>query len=345
MLIEDLRDGDSIYNMDLLIFDVSKRVATSGKEYLHFVFQDSTGNIEANKWEIVPDDVNKFKKGAIVKVTGEVLLYRTAYQIKIKSMELNRDSSALSSLLQQAPFSEDFLKKKLDVYLNSIKDEDIYTLTKALIDEYYSAYVSYPAATKNHHAYMRGLLHHSLTMADTALYLCSIYKSLNRDLLLAGALIHDLGKTQEFSSVSAPEYTLEGKLCGHISIGFAELRRIARELGYFDIDKPDLDVDKEEIKRLEVKKEKAIILGHMILSHHDLPEYGSPVRPLTREAYALSCIDDFDAKMQILDKAFKTVNPGDMTEKLFSMDDRRFYLPSFEESEKDPAGLDDLKIS
>lgn len=340
MKISDLVDGSSLINMPLLISDVSKRVATSSKEYLHFIFQDSSGNIEANKWDLALGDIETFKKGIVVNVTGDVLLYRNSFQVKIKTMTVNDDPNAIVTLLQQAPVSIDVLKKKLDVYLNSIADEDIYKLTKAILDEYKTQYETYPAASKNHHNFVYGLLYHSLTMADAALSLCHIYTKINRDILLAGTLIHDIGKTIELTGCKATEYTLEGKMCGHISIGFAELRRLAKELGYFDIDSKDVSsLSMEEKRALEVKKEKAILLEHMILAHHGIPEYGSPVMPLTREAFALSMIDDFDAKMQILDKAFKTVIPGERTEKIFSMDDRYFYLPSFASVEDEVTGL------
>lgn len=341
MKIEDLVDGSALYNMPLLINDVSKRVASSSKEYLHFIFQDSSGNIEANKWEIIPSDIEKYKKGVVVNVTGDVFTYRNANQIKIKTIELNEDKDAILSLLQQAPVDIKILKKKLEVYLNSIQDEDIFKLTKAIIDEYYEKYIVYPAASKNHHNFVAGLLYHSITMADAALSLCQIYKKLDRDMLLAGTLIHDIGKTIELNGCKATEYTLEGKMCGHISIGFAEIRRLALKLGYFAIDEVEPStLDANSRRKLEIRKEKAILIEHMILSHHGIPEYGSPVTPLTREAFALSMIDDFDAKMQILDKAYKNVIPGERTEKIFSMDDRYFYLPSYSDVEDKVSGLD-----
>jgi 3'-5' exoribonuclease len=127
--------------------------------------------------------------------------------------------------------------------------------------------------------------------------------------LVAGALIHDIGKTLELSGPVATQFTLEGKLLGHISIMQAEIREAAKELN--------------------MTGEIPVIMEHMVLSHHTKPEFGSPVPPLTREALALAMIDDMDAKMMILDKAYEGVNPGEFTQKIFTMDDRYFYLPLY----------------
>jgi 3'-5' exoribonuclease len=151
-------------------------------------------------------------------------------------------------------------------------------------------------------------------MADLAEKVCQIYPSLNRDVLIAGTLIHDIGKTVELSGPVATQFTLEGKLLGHISIMQAEVRMAAKELG--------------------MTGEIPVIMEHMVLSHHGIPEYGSPVMPLTREALALNMIDDMDAKMMILDKAYADVEPGGYTSKLFTMDERYFYKPLYTKEEK-----------
>jgi 3'-5' exoribonuclease len=123
------------------------------------------------------------------------------------------------------------LEKKLDAYLDSLQNEDVAKLTRHIIAKFRAKYVDWPAAVRNHHNFVSGLLYHSLTMADLAEKVCQIYPSLNRDVLIAGTLIHDIGKTVELSGPVATQFTLEGKLLGHISIMQAEVRMAAKELG------------------------------------------------------------------------------------------------------------------
>jgi 3'-5' exoribonuclease len=151
-------------------------------------------------------------------------------------------------------------------------------------------------------------------MADDAEALCRLYPSLSRDILIAGCLIHDIGKTIELSGPVATKYTLEGKLLGHISIMQAEIKEAA-------------DV-------LKMQGEIPVLMQHMVLSHHNKPEFGSPMEPETREALALAMIDDFDAKMNILDKAYAGVNPGEWTQKVFAFDDRYFYQPFYSQKKE-----------
>ena len=154
---------------------------------------------------------------------------------------------------------------------------------------------------------MSGLLYHTLCMADMASLIASYYDNIDRDILITGVLLHDVGKVVELSGPIATKYTLEGKLLGHISIMAAEIRRVARELN--------------------INSETPILLEHMILSHHGSKEFGSPVLPLTREAVILHFVDDLDSKMNILDKAYADVEEGEFTQRIMPMDGRAFYKP------------------
>jgi 3'-5' exoribonuclease len=148
---------------------------------------------------------------------------------------------------------------------------------------------------------------HTVSMADIGLFLCDYYKDIDRDILLTGILLHDMGKCIEFEGPAVYKYSLEGKLLGHISIMMAEIRRAA--IG------------------LNITSEVPILLEHMVLAHHGQHEFGSPVLPLTKEALLLSLIDNLDSKMVILDKALSAVNPGEFTQKIFPLDNRMFYKP------------------
>ncbi len=144
-------------------------------------------------------------------------------------------------------------------------------------------------------------------MAKLAKLVCSHYSDLDKDILLTGALIHDIGKIKELSGPVAPKYTLEGKLIGHISIAHAYISKKCEEL--------------------KMEEEKRILIEHMVLSHHGKYEFGSPVLPLTKEALVLNMIDDMDAKLNTLNKELDQTKPGEFTQKIFPLDDRYFYKP------------------
>ena len=144
-------------------------------------------------------------------------------------------------------------------------------------------------------------------MCDMAEILSSLYDNVDRDILMAGIILHDIGKVIELSGPIATKYTLEGKLIGHISIMVSEIRAAA--------------------ERLNIHSEVGVLLQHMILSHHGEKDFGSPVPPLTREAFLLHVIDDLDAKMTIINKALDGVNKGEFSQRVMAMDGRAFYQP------------------
>lgn len=344
MNVATLNAGDHILGQFLLA-DVKKGVKDGGANYWTLVLQDNSGTIEAKKWDYLPEDEELLAKGTVVQLEGEVLKYRNALQVKVRFVErVDQDGIDWSRFISCAPMAVEAMKEKLELCLNSIADKDIATLARAFIKEFLDDLSTYPAAVRNHHDYLGGLLFHSLTMVDMAVNLCRVYPETNRDLVLAGTLVHDIGKTIELSGVRGTAYTLEGKLLGHISIGHAELRRKAKELGYFAID--ELPEEERPLHPdLAHRKEVAVLLEHIVLSHHTKPEFGSPVMPATREAFVVAMIDDLDAKMNILDKAYRGVEPGGLTAKLFNMDDRYFYKATFVEEGKEPGlTFEELKL-
>ena len=314
-LVKDLMDGSQVFSQ-YLVSSCNKCVNTKGKNYLNLTLQDRTGEIAAKKWDVYPDDISIFTPGNIVSVQGEVLAYNGSLQMKIISGEqVDRANMDVSRFVPDAPIPLEELKKKLVAYVESIQNEDIKKITTYLIKQFKARYFDYPAATRNHHNYLHGLLFHSLSMADDADALAKLYPNLDRDILIAGTLLHDIGKTIELSGPVATTYTTEGKLLGHISIMQAEIRMAAKELGMMN------ENDEES--------EIPMLLEHMVLSHHGQPDYGSPVYPMTKEAYALSMIDDFDAKMVMIDRALENVAPGDFTPRIFALNDTCLYSPKY----------------
>ena len=314
-MIKDFEDGQHVFNQ-LLVTQVDKCVTTQGRSYLNVTLQDSSGSILGKKWDVFDGDLEVFKEGNIVAVEGEVLKYKGSLQFKIISgAQVSVSDVDVTRFIPQAPVPREELEKKLNAYIESLKDEDLKKIVVYLINKFHDKYVIHPAAVRNHHNFASGLLYHSLCMADLGEEVCKLYTKLNRDWVIAGALIHDLGKTIELSGPIATKYTVEGNLVGHISIMVAEIRMAAKELG--------------------IEGEKLTLLEHMIASHHSKPEFGSPVPPLTREALALAMIDDFDAKMNIVDKAVENADLGSFTEKIFALDGRAYYVPSYEKKNRE----------
>lgn len=346
-MISEFKDGMRLI-CDLLVLDCKKGVSSTQKNYLSLTFQDKSGTIEGKKWDLDPDDEAIFAKGNVVSVDVSVLQYRETLQLKVHSGR-KADSAFVdwTEFIPNAPVGLETLKAKLDAYIDAIENQDVKTLTKAMVERFGSKYLTWPAAVRNHHNYVSGLLFHSLTMADMALKVCSVYPNLNRDIMLGGTIVHDMGKIIELSGPNATTFTLEGKLLGHISIGQAICREVATELGYFAYDSLP-EEEKNNGHPLFAKKEIAVIFEHIFLSHHGKQEFGSPILPLTRESFAIALIDDLDAKMNILDKAYEGVEKGGYTARLMNMDDRYFYYPIYSK-ETVPSGisleeeLDELK--
>lgn len=296
----------------LLVINVTKGMTNVGKPYMTITFQDTTGAIDGKKWDYTEEDCNIYQIGSVVEVKVEVIKYRDNLQLKVLDGKLlSNEEMDVTKLVPSAPVPKEELLEKLNKYLTSIKNEDVSKVVSYLIDKHYKEYIDWPAAVRNHHNFVSGLMYHSLCMADTAEAICKIYTQINRDIVIGACLIHDLGKVIELSGPVATKFTLEGKLLGHISIGQAEVRKACDATG--------------------VTSEIGVLLEHMMISHHSKPDFGSPIMPLTREALVMAMVDDLDAKMNILDKAYATIKPGEFTSRLITMDDRYFYKPLYTE--------------
>ena len=291
-----------------LVLSFTRLTSTNGNQYANIELQDKTGKIEGKKWSIDSEDIYTFEPGNIVSINGEVLAYKGNLQVKIYSgRALNKDYIDLSRFLIQSEYSFDELKNRFNVLLNEIKSEDVHNLVSEVFKKYEKELFTFPAAKRNHHNYLRGLITHSVSMAETALYLGKKYKNIDLDILIASALLHDIGKIIELSGPEITTYTTEGQLLGHIPLGFYMI--------------------KDECERLKVNKEKALHLEHIILSHHGKFEYGSPVLPATKEAILLSMIDDIDAKMELADSVLENVDEGEFSPRVFAFNDRMLYKP------------------
>ncbi|MBM7715081.1 3'-5' exoribonuclease YhaM [Siminovitchia sp. FSL H7-0308] len=298
-------------DMFLLIKNAVRGIASNGKPFLTLILQDRSGDIEAKLWDASDDEVKIYQPGKIVRVAGEVHNYRGRMQLKIKQIRRSapQDGITVADLLETAPLSKEEISSKVTQYIFEMKNPNIQRITRHLLRKYYEQFLEYPAATKNHHEFVSGLGFHVVSMLDLARSITELYPSLDRDLLYAGIILHDLGKVIELTGPVAAAYTIEGNLLGHITIMVEEIGKAAEELG--------------------IQGEEIVVLQHLVLSHHGKMEWGSPKQPMIKEAEILHLIDNLDAKMNMLDRALKRVKPGEYTEKIFPLDNRSFYKPTF----------------
>ncbi|RSD29273.1 3'-5' exoribonuclease YhaM [Mesobacillus subterraneus] len=302
--------GDQV-ELFLLIKHSAKGIASNGKPFLTLILQDQSGEIEAKLWDVSDEDENTYCAENIVKVQGDIQNYRGRNQLKIRQIRpaSAADSVKLSDFLETAPVSQDEMSSKLTQYIFEMKNPNIQRITRHLLKKHMKAFMEYPAATKNHHEFVSGLAYHVVSMLDLAKSIAALYPSLDKDLLYAGVILHDLGKVFELSGPISTTYTIEGNLLGHISIMVNEIGKAADELG--------------------ITGEEVVILQHMVLSHHGKAEWGSPKPPMIKEAEILHYIDNLDAKMNMLDRALARVKPGEFSERVFALDNRSFYKPVF----------------
>ena len=304
--VKDFTEGERV-STDLLISQLVRGTTNSGSPYLSLVLQDNTKSIEAKLWDVKPELEKQLEVGKVYDFDMEIIKYKNNLQAKVlKVLPLPQADIDMEQFVFRSPISKDNLRSSIQEGLSLIENDNIAKIVSGALNYYANDVYEYPAAAKIHHNFIGGLATHTSGMIKVAVALCSIYPSIDRDLLLAGVILHDLGKIEELSSPVVTEYTKEGKLLGHISIMDARLLQIGNELGLAD-------------------SEELLLLRHMVLSHHGQMEFGSPVRPETLEAEILNLIDNIDARINTIEKALADVKEGEFTQKLFSMENRVFY--------------------
>ena len=296
----------------LLVKASEKRLNKNNEPYLDITLSDDTGDINAKVWNC--DDAPP-AAGTVLKVRGSVTEYNKRLQFKIDRYRTagGQDEVDLSALVAAAPRPADEMLDEILAIVEAMENPVLKAITSEMLRRASEKLPYYPAAQSMHHAERSGLLHHLTDMLRVAQALLPCYPYLDRDLLLSGVILHDLGKLTEMVSDplgNVSEYSKEGLLLGHLVTGVAEVRDAARELGY----PPD--------------EEYALLLEHMIISHHGVPEYGSPRRPLFPEAEVLSQLDDLDAKLNEMRSALERTPRGEFSDRIFALD-RRIYHPQY----------------
>jgi 3'-5' exoribonuclease len=264
-----------------LVRDKIVGMAKNGKPYLSLKLMDRSGELEGRIWDRVDEFSSLFDRDDFILVAGKASLYMGKMQLVVQELtRLREDSVDLADFLPVAARPVVEMIADLKARAAGIEDPSLRALLQAFLadEEFVAAYSRAPAAKAMHHVYLGGLLEHSLAVASLADDICNRYPGLNRDLLVTGALLHDVGKVNELRYARSFEYTDVGKLLGHIVIGVEMIEEKLRSL-------PDFP------------RELAILLKHLLLSHHGQYEYGSPKRPKTLEAVILNFIDDLDSKI------------------------------------------------
>lgn len=301
---------DDRFDGFLLVRSAEQRASANGSRYLDMTLCDRTGDINAKQWD---GNVEPPPAGSVLRIRGLAHEYNGRLQLRVERMRIANegDKVPLEMLVPCAPRPSEEMLADVHAVINAMQTECLKRLVRKLVTDVGDVLLSFPAASKLHHAERGGLLHHVTTMLRMAAHFADEYPSLNRDLLLAGVIVHDLSKVGELDATdlgTVSDYTPDGMLIGHLVRGVAKIDAAGKET--------------------ECDPELLMMLEHMILSHHGLPEYGSPKPPMFPEAEVLNHLDMVDARIYEMNAAIARVKPGGFTERLWSLD-RRLYRPNY----------------
>lgn len=306
MYLADIKRDDRFEGY-LIVRSAEQRASANGKNYLDMTLADKSGSINAKMWD---GTVQPPLAGSIVKVraTGNEFNGRMQLRVeKIRAVE-SRDAVDMSTLIPCAPCDPKEMLDEVVRAADHIADPDLRKITCELLDRAGDKLLTFPAAKQMHHAERGGLLHHTTTMLRAANAIMTVYPQLNASLLTAGVIVHDLAKIDEMDADTlglVSDYSVDGKLIGHIVRGVVNIQLAA--------------------EKTKASPGKALLLQHMVLSHHGIPEYGSPLAPKFPEAEVLNTIDTLDARLYEMDEALSRAIPGGFSEKVWGLDNRQLY--------------------
>ncbi len=310
--IADLKTGQEFMSY-FIVKTVAVKVGSNRKAYLDLLLADKTGDISAKKWDIADEEMpglQKIKEGSVIKVKAQVTEWNGMKQLRVTRIRQTsaEDGIVMMDYIKAAP--EDAAEMYDYIYSRAaaFEDKDLRNICVRELTDNREKLMYYPAAQKNHHAEMSGLLYHVKRMLMMAERACEVYTNLNRELVMAGVILHDMEKINEIESNElgiSTGYSFEGKMLGHLIQGVRTIDRLSIEL--------------------EIPREKAVMLEHMILSHHYEPEFGSPKKPLFPEAEMLHYLDMVDAKMFDMQEAVEKTEPGCFSDRIWTLDNRNIY--------------------
>lgn len=308
-LICELETGDQIEGFYVLRNPQGK-VSANGKPFLSAAISDCSGMIEAKCWDYA-GPIGGADEGKVVKIRGTVSEYRGAPQLTIERLRLAEagDGFDRSRLVPVAPIDEKETFAAVQSMVESIADADYRGVCLKLLEKKGDALRTIPAAKSVHHGFLGGLLMHTHNMLRIADFLSQLYApTVDRSLLMAGTLLHDFSKAEEFNFSDlglVTDYSVKGQLLGHLVMGAREVAEIAETLG--------------------VPEEKSVLLQHMILSHHGQPEFGAAVLPQCAESELLSLIDMIDSRMEIYQETMEETPVGTFSKRIFALEKRIYH--------------------
>ena len=306
--ITDIRAGDRVD----YIFVLSEKILSQkkdGNNFLNITLSDKTGTIKGVVWDNVDQIAAGITSGDFAHVNGSVSEYRGTLQVVIKIMEpFPSDRIDPSDFLPQTSRDIEGMFERLVKRMDSISTDYLKALLDAFFKdkEFVNKFKTAPAAKKMHHAYIGGLLEHTLSMTSLADKIAGHYSGINRDLLLSGAILHDIGKVDEFEYQFKIDYSDKGRLLNHIVIGLKMVDEKLSEIKYFPED-------------------QVLLLKHLIVSHHGTREFGSPEPPKTIEAVLLNYIDEIDSKVNAIRDFIASEDPGETWTSYHRLLERHFY--------------------
>ena len=312
IFVSNLKTDEEITTY-LMVKAIALKVGSNRKTYLDLVLGDSSGEINGKKWDIADEEIpglERIKEGNIIKVRALVTEWNGMKQLRISRIRLTgaEDELDISDFVKAAPEKPEDMYEYIYSIAESLTDHQLSDLCKKVLTDHKEKLMYYPAASKNHHAEMAGLLWHIKRMLMLGDKACQVYTNLDRDLLLTGVILHDTEKMTEILSNElgiSSGYSFEGKMLGHLVRGVRELDRVCEEMG--------------------IDTEKKVMLEHMIISHHYEPEFGSPKKPLFPEAEMLHYLDMIDAKMFDMEEAVSKTEPGEFSDRVWTLDNRTIY--------------------
>ena len=312
IFVSNLKTDEEITTY-LMVKAIALKVGSNRKTYLDLVLGDSSGEINGKKWDIADEEIpglERIKEGNIIKVRALVTEWNGMKQLRISRIRLTgaEDELDISDFVKAAPEKPEDMYEYIYSIAESLTDHQLSDLCKKVLTDDKEKLMYYPVASKNHHAEMAGLLWHIKRMLMLGDKACQVYTNLDRDLLLTGVILHDTEKMTEILSNElgiSSGYSFEGKMLGHLVLGVRELDRVCEEMG--------------------IDTEKKVMLEHMIISHHYEPEFGSPKKPLFPEAEMLHYLDMIDAKMFDMEEAVSKTEPGEFSDRVWTLDNRTIY--------------------
>ena len=303
-------DNKGLVDGFCLIKSLDKKTSSKGDTYLDMTLSDADGEINAKLWRYSAELHGEYTINELVKIRGIISQYQGADQLKIEKIRhvVPEDGVNAGDFVKSADYSGEQMYNELYSIAESFKDEDLKKIVSAILDDNRLSLLYWPAAFKLHHAMRGGLLFHTLSIVRLAEGVCGVYPFIDRELLLSGAILHDIAKLSEFKVADtgvATGYSAEGNLLGHLAMGAMVIDKYA--------------------ERLNINKKTAMLLEHMVLSHHGEPEFGAAVRPMFIEAELLSELDLMDSRVYEMHEAVSAAPSDDFSGRIWAMDNRKLY--------------------